>query len=73
MLPEYHAQVSQQARGTEPSSKEQVFARFDVIETSYHFIAQKIVLHLSDDPGGVYFELSLILSYYLNYNDFIFC
>ncbi|XP_014283394.1 bridge-like lipid transfer protein family member 3B [Halyomorpha halys] len=52
MLPEYHAQVSQQARGTEPSSKEQVFARFDVIETSYHFIAQKIVLHLSDDPGA---------------------
>lgn len=52
MLPEYHAQVSQQARTSLPSSKEQIFARFDVIETSYHFIAQKIVLHLSDDPGG---------------------
>lgn len=52
MLPEYHAQVSQQARTSEPTSKEQIFARFDVIETSYHFVTQKIVLHLSDDPGA---------------------
>lgn len=29
-----------------------LFSFHDVIETSYHFIAQKINLHLSDDPGS---------------------
>lgn len=52
MLPEYQAQLSQQARGTEPVNREHIFSYFDVIETSYHFLAQKIDLHLSDDQGG---------------------
>ena len=29
-----------------------VFARYDVIETSYHFYSDRIDLHLCDDPGG---------------------
>ncbi|XP_073986292.1 bridge-like lipid transfer protein family member 3B isoform X2 [Rhodnius prolixus] len=52
MLPEYQAQLSQQARGTEPVNREHIFSYFDVIETSYHFLAQKIDLHLSDDQGA---------------------
>ncbi|KAL1505764.1 hypothetical protein ABEB36_005251 [Hypothenemus hampei] len=28
-----------------------MFAQYDVIETSYHFLSNKIVLHLCDDPG----------------------
>uniref|UniRef100_A0A0A9WS61 UHRF1-binding protein 1-like protein n=1 Tax=Lygus hesperus TaxID=30085 RepID=A0A0A9WS61_LYGHE len=52
MLPEYQAQVSQQARMGESDTKEQLFASCDVIETSYHFLAHNINLHLSDDPGA---------------------
>ncbi|KAK9497050.1 hypothetical protein O3M35_004434 [Rhynocoris fuscipes] len=51
-LPEYQAQLSQQARGAEPVNREHIFSYFDVIETSYHFLAQKIDLHLSDDQGA---------------------
>ena len=29
-----------------------VFARYDVVETSYHFYSDRIDLHLCDDPGG---------------------
>ena len=29
-----------------------VFARYDVIETSYHLYSDRIDLHLCDDPGG---------------------
>ncbi|KAF5286738.1 hypothetical protein FQA39_LY04160 [Lamprigera yunnana] len=51
-LPEYQAHLEQQARskdGTSAISK--IFARYDVVETSYHFLSQHIVLHLCDDPG----------------------
>ncbi len=30
-----------------------VFARYDVIETSYHLYSDRIDLHLCDDPGGM--------------------
>lgn len=55
VLPEYQAQLSQQ---TTPRSKNQfnsaiakIFSKYDVIETSYHFLTQKIDLHLCDDLG----------------------
>ncbi|KAF5308895.1 hypothetical protein FQR65_LT00595 [Abscondita terminalis] len=51
-LPEYQAHLAQQARakdGTSAISK--IFSRYDVVETSYHFLSQHIVLHLCDDPG----------------------
>lgn len=52
MLPEYQAQQTQSARTkdqtTAPST---IFGKCDVIETSYHFVAEKINLHFSDDPG----------------------
>ncbi|XP_067211489.1 bridge-like lipid transfer protein family member 3B isoform X2 [Linepithema humile] len=54
VLPEYQAQVSQQSRTKNqfntPISK--VFTRYDVVETSYHFLSQRIDLHLCDDAGG---------------------
>ncbi|CAB0014013.1 unnamed protein product [Nesidiocoris tenuis] len=51
MLPEYQAQLSQQARTTDADGNEQLFESCDVVETSYHFLAHNINLHLSDDPG----------------------
>ncbi|XP_050442148.1 UHRF1-binding protein 1-like [Adelges cooleyi] len=53
-LPEYQAQLDQQKRGKFVSSSKSscLFSFHDVIETSYHFVAQKINLHLSDDPGS---------------------
>lgn len=52
-MPEYQAQVSQQARSkiqcNTPISK--IFMRYDVVETCYHFLCQRIDLHLCDDPG----------------------
>lgn len=52
VLPEYQAQISQQARkqGRE-SDISRLFSRYDVVETSYHFLSQHIDLHLCDDPG----------------------
>lgn len=52
VLPEYQAQISQQARkqGRE-SDISRMFSRYDVVETSYHFLSQRIDLHLCDDPG----------------------
>ncbi|XP_046446271.1 UHRF1-binding protein 1-like isoform X3 [Daphnia pulex] len=59
-LPEYHAQQQQQqqhrsgAPGTthkSPSPLGRVFARYDVLETSYHFFSEKIDFHFCDDPG----------------------
>ncbi|KAK3923200.1 UHRF1-binding protein 1-like [Frankliniella fusca] len=52
VLPEYQAQISQQARkqGRE-SDLSRIFSRYDVVETSYHFLSQHIDLHLCDDPG----------------------
>lgn len=53
VLPEYQAQISQQARTKEPKSAiSRIFSRYDVVETSYHFLSQRIDLHLCDDPGG---------------------
>ncbi|XP_050520734.1 UHRF1-binding protein 1-like [Daktulosphaira vitifoliae] len=53
-LPEYQAQLDQQKRGKFVSSSKSscLFSFHDVIETSYHFVAQKVFLHLSDDPGS---------------------
>ncbi|XP_021938763.1 UHRF1-binding protein 1-like isoform X4 [Zootermopsis nevadensis] len=52
VLPEYQAQVSQQTQGKEPKSAiSRIFSRYDVVETSYHFLCQRIDLHLCDDPG----------------------
>lgn len=59
------------------------FSYFDVVETSYHFWAHKIDLHLSDDPGGslFYFLKKLLylsvltmafLTLYLGFNYFSF-
>jgi len=71
-LPEYQAQLDQEKRGKFVSSSKSscLFSFHDVIETSYHFVAQKINLHLSDDPGSkicfvrivieVYYKLQLI-------------
>lgn len=49
-LPEYHAQISQAN-----SIERQAITRFDVFdvkETSYHFMCEKIDLHFCDDPGS---------------------
>ncbi|XP_066140854.1 bridge-like lipid transfer protein family member 3B isoform X1 [Euwallacea fornicatus] len=54
-LPEYQAQLAQEAlqsfalKSAKASSR--MFAQYDVIETSYHFLSNQIVLHLCDDPG----------------------
>ncbi|XP_017786944.1 PREDICTED: UHRF1-binding protein 1-like isoform X2 [Nicrophorus vespilloides] len=51
-LPEYRAQLAQQARVKDRESEiSKIFAMCDVVETSYHFLSHKIVLHLSDDCG----------------------
>ncbi|XP_034239731.1 UHRF1-binding protein 1-like isoform X2 [Thrips palmi] len=52
VLPEYQAQISQQARkqGHENDLSNR-FNRYDIVETSYHFLSQRIDLHLCDDPG----------------------
>ena len=34
-----------------PTALSRVFARYDVLETSYHFFSEKIDLHFCDDPG----------------------
>lgn len=52
VLPEYQAQKAQEARSNEASAISKIFSRYDVVETSYHFLSQHIVLHLCDDPGG---------------------
>ncbi|KAI4463582.1 hypothetical protein MML48_4g00014003 [Holotrichia oblita] len=51
-LPEYRAQIAQQERvkGDTPILK--LFSKYDVVETSYHFLSQQIILHLCDDPGN---------------------
>lgn len=66
MLPEYQAQVSQQETMQKKSVVSHIFSCHDVIETSYHFIAQKIHLHLSDDPGRkfkLYCQRQFILAF----------
>ncbi|PSN57252.1 hypothetical protein C0J52_02548 [Blattella germanica] len=53
VLPEYQAQISQQQARTkeQKSAISRIFSRYDVVETSYHFLSQRIDLHLCDDPG----------------------
>jgi hypothetical protein len=53
VLPEYQAQVSQQSRAKNQSNTliAKIFSSCDVVETSYHFISQRIDLHLCDDVG----------------------
>ncbi|XP_044747939.1 UHRF1-binding protein 1 [Coccinella septempunctata] len=50
-LPEYQAQLQQEARTKESTSTSRPFAMNDVVETSYHFLCSQVVLHLCDDPG----------------------
>ncbi|XP_031339303.1 UHRF1-binding protein 1-like isoform X3 [Photinus pyralis] len=51
-LPEYQAHLAQQARAKDGvSAISKIFSRYDVVETSFHFLSQHIVLHLCDDPG----------------------
>ncbi|KYN07307.1 UHRF1-binding protein 1-like protein [Cyphomyrmex costatus] len=54
VLPEYQAQISQQSRTKSQynSAISKIFTRYDVVETSYHFLSQRIDLHLCDDAGG---------------------
>ncbi|XP_077258947.1 bridge-like lipid transfer protein family member 3B isoform X2 [Temnothorax americanus] len=55
VLPEYQAQVSQQQNRTKSqytTAISKIFTRYDVVETSYHFLSQRIDLHLCDDAGG---------------------
>ncbi|XP_043263704.1 UHRF1-binding protein 1 isoform X1 [Colletes gigas] len=54
VLPEYQAQVSQQSRKKNEynTAISKIFSRYDVVETSYHFLCQRIDLHLCDDPGS---------------------
>ncbi|CAL8071674.1 unnamed protein product [Orchesella dallaii] len=55
-LPEYQAQQHQATAmnssmggGTDAAK---IFEAFDIKETSYHFICDRIILHLLDDPGN---------------------
>ncbi|XP_015834568.1 bridge-like lipid transfer protein family member 3A isoform X1 [Tribolium castaneum] len=50
-FPEYQAQLAQEAR-SKGSAKPNIFTYYDVVETSYHFLSNQIVLHLCDDPGA---------------------
>ncbi|XP_015435218.1 PREDICTED: UHRF1-binding protein 1 [Dufourea novaeangliae] len=54
VLPEYQAQISQQTRTKNQytSAISKIFTRYDVVETSYHFLCQRIDLHLCDDAGN---------------------
>ncbi|KAL0134373.1 hypothetical protein PUN28_001277 [Cardiocondyla obscurior] len=54
VLPEYQAQISQQSRTKNQynTAISKIFTRYDVVETSYHFLSQRIDLHLCDDAGG---------------------
>ncbi|XP_063909988.1 bridge-like lipid transfer protein family member 3B isoform X3 [Zophobas morio] len=51
-FPEYQAQQAQEARSKSgTANKPSIFTFYDVVETSYHFLSNQIVLHLCDDPG----------------------
>ncbi|KAK9304641.1 hypothetical protein QLX08_004066 [Tetragonisca angustula] len=54
VLPEYQAQISQQSRTKNQCNTaiSKIFTRYDVVETSYHFLCQRIDLHLCDDAGN---------------------
>lgn len=49
-------------------SYSKLFSLYDVVETSYHFISNQIVLHLCDDPGCMYHKLLKILSLHLSFS-----
>jgi hypothetical protein len=49
-------------RGQTANVAEKVFARYDVVETSYHFYSDRIDLHLCDDPGGSKFPKYIIIA-----------
>ncbi|KAG5868480.1 hypothetical protein JTB14_035833 [Gonioctena quinquepunctata] len=51
-LPEYQAQIAQEVHGIDVTDESTLFAAYDVIETSYHFLSNQVVLHLCDDPGS---------------------
>jgi hypothetical protein len=56
-LPEFVAQQAQSATSDrhKQSDSSRIFDAFDVKETSYHLVCEKINLHFCDDPGGNYF------------------
>lgn len=62
-LPEYRAQLDQQARQKDQSHNStlsKIFSIYDVVETSYHFVSQNIVLHLCDDAGGKFNDFNVL-------------
>ena len=69
-LPEYQAQISQQTRTKVPCNTaiSKIFSRYDVIETSYHFLSQRIDLHLCDDLGRKYYKFNLLKTFMLKEN-----
>lgn len=67
-LPEYRAQLDQQARQKDKvSNLSKIFAIHDVVETSYHFVSQQIVLHLCDDSGGNCFRQQKMFLYWSHF------
>lgn len=64
VLPEYQAQISQQSRSKSQSHTaiSRLFTKYDVVETSYHFLSQRIDLHLCDDPGREFCALKKSLN-----------
>ncbi|XP_050307973.1 UHRF1-binding protein 1-like [Anthonomus grandis grandis] len=56
-LPEYRAQIAQEAMQSDTTqtktskASSRMFSLYDVVETSYHFLSNQIILHLCDDPG----------------------
>jgi len=68
VLPEYQAQISQQSRTKNQynTAISKIFTRYDVVETSYHFLSQRIDLHLCDDAGGK-FKIFIYFLFYLLY------
>jgi len=55
-LPEYHAQITQ-TNAIDTRLVHTKFDLYDVKETSYHFVCEKIDLHFCDDPGGEWIHL----------------
>eukprot|EP00095_Tigriopus_kingsejongensis_P003689 maker-scaffold11_size778918-snap-gene-6.50 protein:Tk03689 transcript:maker-scaffold11_size778918-snap-gene-6.50-mRNA-1 annotation:"uhrf1-binding protein 1-like protein" len=54
-LAEFHKSKessSKNKKNAQACAAAKVFARYDVVETSYHFYSDRIDLHLCDDPGG---------------------
>ncbi|XP_059079286.1 bridge-like lipid transfer protein family member 3B isoform X2 [Tigriopus californicus] len=45
-------ETSSKKKNAQTCAAAKVFARYDVVETSYHFYSDRIELHLCDDPDG---------------------